>query len=168
MLMITLQDTIQKLVIDGNIVINCFMNNDMMANLSKCQFMTIEDSNVILTLRGVTIEQDNYVKLLGVNIDKKLNFKFHVNEVIRKCARQLNVLRRQSRVLNVLAKKKVSNAFIRANPNYCPLVWINRNKTDPASLEKVQERAVWLIFNDKMSTYIDLLWRARIPSVVIR
>ncbi len=34
--------------------------------------MTKGDSNVILTLRGVTIEQDNYVKLLGVNIDKTI------------------------------------------------------------------------------------------------
>ncbi len=40
--------------------------------------MTTGDSNVILTLRGVTIEQDNYVKLQDVNIDKKLDFKFHV------------------------------------------------------------------------------------------
>ncbi len=130
--------------------------------------MTTGDSNVILTLRGVIVEQDNYVTLLGVNIDKKLDFKFHVNEVIRKCARQLNALHRQSRVFNVLTKKKVFNAFIRANLNYCPLMWINRNKTDLARLKKVQERAVRLIFNDKMSTYIDLLLRAGVPSVLIR
>ncbi len=60
------------------------------------------------------------------------------------------------------------NAFIRANLNYCPLVWINKNKTDLARLEKVQERAVRLIFNDKMSTYIDLLRRAGVPSVLIK
>ncbi len=122
----------------------------------------------MLTLRGVAIERDNYVKLLGVNIEKILDFKFHVNEAIKKCARQLNALHRQSRVLNVLAKKKVFNAFIRANLNYCPLVWINRNKTDLARLEKVQESAVRLIFNYKMSTYIDLLRRAGVPSVLIR
>ncbi len=101
-------------------------------------------------------------------LTKKLDFKFHVNGVIRKCACQLNALHGQSRVLNVLAKTKVFNAFIRANLNYCPLGWINRNKTDLARLEKVQEIAVWLIFNDKMSTYIDLLQRAGVPSVLIR
>ncbi len=40
---------------DGNIAIDWLTNNDMMANPSKFQFMTTEDSNVILTLRGVTI-----------------------------------------------------------------------------------------------------------------
>ncbi len=56
-----LQDTIQKLVANGNIAIDWFRNNDRMANPSKFQFITIGDSNVILTLRGVTIEQDNYM-----------------------------------------------------------------------------------------------------------
>ncbi len=36
------------------------------------------------------------------------------------------------------AKMKVVNAFVKANLNYCPLVWINRNKTDLDKLEKVQ------------------------------
>ncbi len=64
--------------------------------------MTTGNNNVLLTLRGVTIEQDNYVKILAVIIDKKLDFKFHENDVIRKCACQLNARSRQSRVLNVL------------------------------------------------------------------
>ncbi len=45
------------------------------ANPSKFQFMNTVDSKVIMTLRGVTIEQDNYAKLLGVNIDKNLILK---------------------------------------------------------------------------------------------
>ncbi len=106
--------------------------------------MTKGDSNVILTLRGVTIEQDNYVKLLGVNIDKQLDFKFHVNEVIRKCAHLLNALHRQSRVPDALAKKNVFNAFVRANLNYCPLVWINRNKTD--LVRDNSSHCSWLMF----------------------
>ncbi len=82
------QDTIQNLVADGNIAIDWFTNNEMIANPSKFQFMTKGDSNVILTLKGVTLQQDNDVKLLGVNIDKTLDFKFHVNEVIMKCEHQ--------------------------------------------------------------------------------
>ncbi len=40
--------------------------------------------------------------------------------------RQLNALRRQSRLLNMSAKMNVFNAFARANLNYYPIVWINR------------------------------------------
>ncbi len=87
--------------------------------------------------------------------------------------RQLNVLRRQPRVLNLSAKMKVFNVCVRASLNYCPLVWINRKKTDLGRLEKVQERAgtcpptslQWQC----VYTYQDLLlYRANIPSVLIK
>ncbi len=43
----------------------------MMANPSKFQLMTTEDSNVILTLRGVTIEHNNYVNFWVSILTKK-------------------------------------------------------------------------------------------------
>ncbi len=163
-----LQEAIQKLVADGNISIDWFSPNDMQANPSKFQFLTTNDCNISLSIYGATIEQDKVVKLLGVHIDNKLDFKFHVSEVCRKAGRQLNALRRQSKLLNFRARMKVFNSFIRAHLNFCPLVWVNRNKTDLSRLEKVQERALRLVFNDKGSSYTDLLQRARVPSVLVR
>ncbi len=92
--------------------------------------MVTGSSVIQLTPRAATIEQEDCVKLLCVNIDKKLDFTFHVNEVCRKAGRQLNALRRQSRLLNIQSKMKMFNAFIRANLNYCPLVWVNTKRTD--------------------------------------
>ncbi len=108
------QEAIQKLVADGNISMDWFTH--------KFHFTATGSSAIQLTLKVATIEQEDCVKLLGVNIDKKLDIKFHVNEVCRKAGRQLHALRRQSRLLNMQSKMKVFNAFIRANLNYCPLV----------------------------------------------
>ncbi len=117
-----------------------------------------------LTLNDVVLNQDDYVILLCVKIAKGLNFKFHVNELCRKTAIQINALR----LLNMIANMKVCNAFVRANLNYCPLVWTNRNKTYLCRLKKVQERVLRLVYNDKMSTYHNLLYRANIPSVLTK
>ena len=163
-----LHDTIKKLEADSNIAIDWFAENNMQANPTKFQFLTTGNSNVVLTIKGAIIDQDQCVKLLGVNIDKRLDFNFHVETVVRKCAAQLNALRRQSKLLNTRAKLTVFNAFIKANLNYCPLVWINRNKTDLNKLEKIQERAVRLIYNDKTSSYNELLRKAAVPSVHTR
>ncbi len=103
-----------------------------------------------------------------MNIDKKVDFKFQVTEVCRKAGRQLNALTIQSKLLNVQSKIKVFNAFIRANLNYCPLVWVIRNRTDLARLAKVQERAQRLGYNDKDCSYYELLLRAKVPSVMIK
>ena len=69
-----LQDAIHKLEADGNIAVDWFTENDMQANPTKFQFMTTGDSNVVLTLKGATIDQDDCVKLLGVNIDTQIRF----------------------------------------------------------------------------------------------
>ncbi len=66
------------------------------------------------------------------------------------------------------SKVKVFNAFIRANLNYCPLVWVNRNRTDLARLEKVQERALRLVYTDKDCIKYELLLRAKVPCVSIK
>ncbi len=63
---------------------------------------------------------------------------------------------------------KVVNAFVRANLIYCPLVWIITNKTDLDRLEKAQECALLLVYNGKLSTYHDLLYRPNIPSVLTK
>ncbi len=132
----SLQEAIQKLVAYGNISIDWFTHNGMQANPSKFHFMVTGSRAIQLTLRAATIEQEHCVKLLVVNIHKKLDFKFHVNEVCRKADRQLNGIRRQSRLLNIQSKMKVFNAFIRANLNYSHLVWININGTYLARLGK--------------------------------
>ncbi len=73
----------------------------MQAKPSMFHLLIIGNNTIQLTLRAATIDQEDCVKLLGVNIDKKLDFKFHVNEICRKAGRQLNALRRQSRLLNM-------------------------------------------------------------------
>ncbi len=136
--------------------------------IPKFHFMVTGSNAIQLTLKAATIEQEDSVKLLGVNIDKKFDFKFHVNEACRKAGRQRNALRRQSRQLNMQSKMKVFNAFIRANVNCYPLVWVNRNRTGLARLEKVQERALKLVYSDKDCSCYDLLLRANVPSTLIK
>ncbi len=163
-----LQRVIQKLFADTGICLDWFENYIMQANPGKFHFMLTGNHEMQLTLYDVVLDQEYYVNLLCVKIDKRLSFKFNVNEVCRKTGRQLNALRRQPILLNMNAKMNVFNAFVRANLNYCPLVWINRNKTDIGRLEKVQEHALWLVYNNMVSTYQDLLYRANIPSVLTK
>ncbi len=51
--------------------------------------MGVPTPGIQLTLRAASIEQDNCIKLLAVNIDKMLEIKFHVSQVCRKAGKQL-------------------------------------------------------------------------------
>jgi hypothetical protein len=58
-----------------------------------------------LTLNDQTVfDQEDCVKLLGVNVDKQISFKFHVNDVCRKAGQQLNALRKNPDFLTLVPK----------------------------------------------------------------
>ena len=48
-------------------------------------------------------------------------------------------------------------AFINSQFGYCPLVWIFHSRTLNNRINKIHERALRLVYNDKVSTFEDLL-----------
>ncbi len=95
-------------------------------NATKFHYMhTSKVTDTDFQCEGINIKSEDMVKMLGINIDKKLKFTSHVTEVIRKCTYQLNALKRKSKILNTKTKMLIYHAFIEANLNYCPLIWMN-------------------------------------------
>ncbi len=90
----------------------------MQANATKFHFMHSSiDTDTDLECEGISIKSEEVVKMLGINIDKKLKFTFHITEVIRKYIYQLNALKQKSKILNTTTKMCVPCAFIQANVN---------------------------------------------------
>ena len=56
----------------------------MKANLDKCHFLSILDMSTKITVSIFDIENANLKKLLGVTIDRKLNFHDHVSNLYKK------------------------------------------------------------------------------------
>lgn len=123
------------------------------------------DTDVTLN-DGTKIEFQTSVKLLGVHIDHQLNFSSQIADLCRKAGRQLNALRRISRMLNEHSKMCIFKSFIRSNFLYCPLVWHQCGKQNNNKLEKLQERGLRFVFNDTKSTYPQLLQKADLPTLL--
>ncbi len=129
---------------------------------------TSKNEDVEFKCRNIKIESEESVKLLGINIDYMLKFTQHVSDIIRKCGFQLNTLRHQSKLINTKTELKIFYSFIQAKLNYCPLIWINRNRTDMKRIENVQKRALRIVYNDRTSDYSELLNRAKICTIETR
>ena len=133
----------------------------MEANASKFQFMLISSQPTekieISIDENVNITSEPVIKALGVYIDSKLNFSEHIKQSSIKAARQLNALSRISKFLNLKAKKLIFRSFIMSNFTYCPLVWHFCGKTNNAKIEKIQERALRIVYNDYTSDYNELM-----------
>ena len=96
-----------------------------------------------------------------------LNFDLHISKICKKAARQINVLLRLSKVLSTETKILIYKSFVRSNFNYCPLVWHFCSKTSSMKMEKLQYRALRLVFNDFTSSYESLLDKVNMPTLHI-
>ena len=108
------------------------------------------------------------VKFLGLEIDDKLNFNHHINNICKSSSNQLNALIRLKHLLGFEERKVLVNTFVMSNFNYCSLVW---NFSSAQSLNKIanlQKRALRFLLNDYDITYEDLLEKSGYPNMNLR
>lgn len=149
-----------KLKCATDIAVNWFAVNGMQANASKFDFIVFggKCDRLNLTLEdGTVLEQNDYVTLLGVTLDDKLDYTRHISNICKKAAWQLCALGRLSKYLSVDAKMTIFRSFIVSNLSYCKLVWHFCNKKCEKKLEKLQERGLRIVSGDYKSDYISLL-----------
>ena len=82
-----------KLQMDCKHAMNCFERNNMKVNAAKFQLMFLTRSNDItnhvLKVDNVEIKTTDSINILGMELDKKLNFKLCIEEVCGQAGKQI-------------------------------------------------------------------------------
>ena len=99
-----------------------FSDSMMKANKDKCHLMVSSNEHASMKLDNIEIKNSNCEKLLGVKIDSKLNFKEHLDGIIKKASRKINTLSRIAPYLNIGKRRLLMNSFFTSQLNYCPYV----------------------------------------------
>ena len=76
-----------------------------------------------LTLDGHTIKQVRVYKFLGIQINDTLTWKDHIDFIISKASRQINLLRRLSWFLPTPLRILFYKSYIMPIFDYCDVVW---------------------------------------------
>ena len=67
----------------------------------------------------------------------------------------------------IFAKRRLLvNAFFYSQFNYCKLVWMCHNRTNNNKINRLHERCHRLIYNDKKSSFEDLLEKTGLPLYI--
>ena len=169
----SLEELTKSLTSESEKAVKWFKENMMIVNPDKFQAIIIDRKNqcnnpTTIEINGIKIDSENSVKLLGLEIDSKLNFDKHITQLCKKSASQLNALCRLNSFLNMDQKNVLVNSFIYANFNYCPLVWHFCSKKSMNKIEKIQYRALQFLFNDYESEYDVLLKKSDKCSMEVR
>ena len=104
---------------------------------------------------AIPIAED--LEMLGVTVDGKMKFEKQIGKICRKVSQQIAVLKRRKKILPFKTRKCLYLAFIIPHFNYYSETWHFSNKSAIAKLEKVNERALHFVFNEKQRPYSKLL-----------
>ena len=91
-----------------------------------------------------------------------------ISNLYRKASQQLNILKLLGPFLSKLNKLTIFYTFILSYFNFCPLAWHFCTDKNTNKIEKVQERALRFVENDYNSTYLELVDKAKVPTLQVR
>ena len=126
-----------------------FKINSLKANPETSQFMILEKKNrwkYSLKIGSITIKESEKIDLLGITIDKALNFKKRIEKFCRTAQYKLYALRRIRKYFTLDKVKLLGNAFVDNQFNYAPLIWVFSHKTTHLKMLKIHLKVKKLLF----------------------
>ena len=158
-----INDIKAKLQHDCTKSMDWFQANNMKANADKYLLMFLSRQNSFvdthLMFEDNKIQAMQSINILGVEVDNKLNFRTHIDNICKQAGKQINALKRIKCYMDRECKMILYNSFVSSNFNYCPIVWMFTGKLNIDNLEKSNKRAIRFVTNDNESTYESLCLR---------
>ena len=77
-----------------------------------------------LNFNNLAIKNSKEVKILGITLDRNMNFHTHIKYICRKAGRKISALLRISPYLDQRKNVLLCKSMMKYHFNYCPLVWM--------------------------------------------
>ena len=149
---------ITNLVNDTSILFTRFSDNYFKMNADKCKVLiTNHEEDISAIIVGQSIICSKSVKLLGINMDNKLDFNIHVSNICKKVSLKLHALPRISHFLGTDKLRILMKSFIESQFRYCPLIWMSHSRTLNNRINRLHERALRLVYRDSKLSFEELL-----------
>ena len=144
-------------------VLSWFKINEMKPNQGKCHLLIADvkhkcySSNSYIYLENAFLESEECVKLLGVKIDKNLDFEKHITCLLREGNQKLHALMRISKYLTKNKLRLIMKTFIESQFNYCPLIWMCHSRKLNCKINKLHERSLRVVYKNRDLSFQQLL-----------
>jgi hypothetical protein len=124
-------------VIELQSCVDCFfaqysswcMHNCIVVNPAKSNFLLYNTDNVVISIDGQMINNTNCAKYLGLYIDNRLSWNYHVSHVTKQCCVKIGVLKKVLPCLPSCVVPLYYNSFIRSCFSYCLMFWYNNDRS---------------------------------------
>ena len=137
----------------------------MKANHDKCHLLLSTQEEAKIQIANTTIKCSQSEKFLGIILDNQLKFDKHVENIYQKASRKLNALARVTNYMKLRKRRNLMNAFFKAQFSYCPAVWMFHSRSLNNKINRLHERCLRIIYNDKHSNFEELLVKDNSVSI---
>ena len=135
-----------------------FSENFLKANADKCHLIASSKVPVDIQISDIKVTSESRVKLLGIHIDNRLNFDYHVSQLCKKASKKLHALAGIFKYVETSKRRVLVNSFIKSQFSYCPLIWMFHSRRMERRINKINQRALRLIYpSDSKLTFKELL-----------
>ena len=100
-----------------------------------------------------TIWESNKQKLLGLQIDRNLNFNEYASSLCKKAGKKLSVLARLSNFMNIKQRRVLMKSFIESQFGYCPLIWMFHGRGVNRKINHLHERSLRIVYKESNSSF---------------
>ena len=127
-----------------------FAVNKLSLNLSKTSYMLFRnrppDVDFNVFIEHERINRVHVTKFLGIYIDDKLNWKYHINTVRSKLSKVAAIIYRASCLINQDGIYMLYCSLFLPYINYCSEIWGNTYCTNVECITVLQKRVVRLVY----------------------
>ena len=134
-----------------------FLENGLKANADKCHLLLSSKDHAKIEIANYPVYNIDRVKLLGVHIEGKLNFHFHISQLCKKASQKLHALARICKYMDTNKRRMLMKSFITSQFSYCPLIWMFHSRTMEHRINRIHERALRLVYDQSHELTFDQL-----------
>ena len=128
----------------------------MKQNTDKCRLILNSLEPNTLKIGDLRLNNSLSEKILGITFDCKLKFNKNIEDICQKASQKLNALAKLAPYMGTTKKRILIKAFFKSQFN-CPLVWMCCNRFLNTKINRLHERCLWIVYNDKKSSFDELL-----------
>ena len=125
-----IETIIMELEMDIDILEKWFLNNELILNENKCQFLIAESKinphKEIKTIKIANkyLKETKSAKLLGITVDNNITMDTHIRNICKKAGAKLSALARIAKFSCEQKRIILMRSFITSQFNYCPIIWM--------------------------------------------
>ena len=114
----------------------------LILNVEKSNLIVAIKENLELEVSCCSKRIEDSVKLLGIHINNKLNFDYHVNQLCKKASKKLHALARIAKYMDINKQRMLMKVFVSSEFSYCPLTWMFHSRKMQHRINSIQKRTL--------------------------